>query len=471
MSSTAILPASRAPLPPILPSTNLLGHLFRFRDDPLALFVEGRGMGDIVRMRVANRYLNMVYHPDAVHQVLVSNHQNYVKQTRGYQQLRRILGNGLVTSEGDFWKRQRRIAQPAFNHRRLGGFADTMVKATNDLAATWDVAAANGAVVDVAESMNRLALRIAGETLFSLDISGEANSIGLALGDMLGGFLKTITNPLRNYLPLPSTFRYHRARRELDRVVYDIIRRRRADDPNGENQSDLLGMFMAARDEDGTGMSDEQLRDEVLTMLLAGHETTANTLAWTFVHLSDQPEVLSRLQTEVDSVMPGGNFSLERYPQLTYTEQVIKESMRLTPPVWVESRMAVADDVLCGHHVPAGSFVFMSQYAMHRHPKYWIDADRFNPDRFGPGAHLTPSGEPRPRGAYFPFSDGQRKCIGEHFANMEARILLSMLVRRFSFERTQSGPVSAEPSVTLRPRGGVPMRLTRRELTASIAAK
>ena len=471
MSTTALAAPDNFPRPPVLGSTNVLGHMSRFRSDPLALFVEGRAMGDIVRMRVANRYLNVIYHPDGVHQVLVGNHQNYVKQTRGYQQLRRILGNGLVTSEGDFWKRQRRIAQPAFNHRRLGGFADIMLRATNDLALRWEDAVNQGHVVDVAESMNRLALRIAGETLFSLDISGEANIVGVALHEMLGGFLKTITNPLRNYLPLPSTLRYRRAQRELDGVVYSIIRRRREEDPNGEDQGDLLGMFMAARDEDGTGMSDLQLRDEVLTMLLAGHETTANALAWTFSHLAGSPAVLSRLQGEVDSVMPDGEFSLEKYPQLTYTEQVLKESMRLTPPVWVESRMAVADDVICGHRVPAGSFVFMSQYAMHRHPKYWLDAEHFDPDRFGPGIHLTPSGAPRPRGAYFPFSDGQRKCIGEHFANMEARILLSILVRRFSFERTDSGPVLAEPSVTLRPRGGVPMRLTRRKLWGSIAAK
>lgn len=471
MSSTTLASSAPPPLPPLLPSTKLLGHLSRFRDDPLGLFVEGRAAGDIVRVRVANRYFNLVYHPEAIHQILVSNHQNYVKQTRGYQALRRILGNGLVTSEGDFWRRQRRIAQPAFNHRRLGGFADTMVRATNDLSAIWDRAAVGGTVVDVAEAMNQLTLRIAGETLFSRDISGEANSIGQALGHVLGGFLASVANPLRNYLPFPSTFRYHLARRELDRVVYDIIRRRRADDPNGENQSDLLGMFMAARDEDGTGMSDEQLRDEILTMLLAGHETTANALAWAFVHLSEAPDVLSRLHAEVDTVMPDGGFTLDRYPQLAYTDQVLKESMRLTPPVWFVARKAVNADVLCGHHIPAGSFVYFSQYATHRHPKFWIDADRFDPERFGPGTHLTPAGDPRPRGAYFPFSEGQRKCIGEHFANMETRILLSTLVRRYSFERVDTVPVVAEPSVTLRPRGGLPMRLVKRELSANITAK
>jgi cytochrome P450 len=453
--NTATL-ALQPSLPPILPSTNLLGHLFRFRDDPLGLFEEGRALGDVVRMRVGPRYITAVYHPDAVHRVLVERLPFYTKHTRGYEMLRQLLGNGLLTSEGALWKRQRRIAQPAFQHRRIGGFADTMVKATEALAAQWQGPAERGEVIDVAEAMNRLALKIAGETLFSQDISGDSDSIGVALSGLLGGFLATITNPLRQYLPFPSTIRYRKSRKALDALVYDIIARRRADPVEHD---DLLGMFMAARDEEGVGMSDEQLRDEVLTMLLAGHETTANALAWTFHHLSQNPAPTARLHEELDAIMPDRSFTLERYPTLTYSQQVLDETMRLSPPAWVESRRAEADDEIGGYAIPKGSFVFLSQYAIHRHPAYWVEPTRFNPDRFAPGGNVAPDGSPRPKGAYFPFGDGQRKCIGEHFAKMEARIILTLLASRFTFTAVPGREVLPDPSVTLRPRNGLPMKL------------
>jgi cytochrome P450 len=456
MNTTAAALTRTAPLPPILPSRHVLGHVLRFRDDPLALFEEGRALGDVVRMRVGFRYITAVYHPDAVHQVLVERAASYTKHTRGYEMLRKLLGNGLLTSEGALWKRQRRIAQPAFQHRRIAGFADTMVRATEALASRWQGPAERGEIVDVAEAMNRLTLKIAGETLFSLDISGESDAIGSALSDLLGGFLPVITNPLREYLPFPGTLRYRRGRRSLDALVYDIIARRRAD---RVEHDDLLGLFMAARDEDGQGMSNEQLRDEVLTMLLAGHETTANALAWTFHHLGANAGPTAKLHAELDTVMPERAFSLERYPALTYTQQALDEAMRLSPPAWVESRRADVDDEIGGYAIPKGSFVFLPQYAVHRHPAYWVAPQTYDPDRFGPGPHLTPGGSPRPRGAYFPFGDGQRKCIGEHFAKMEARIVLSLLAGRFTFSPVEGHVVSGEPSVTLRPRGGLPMRL------------
>ena len=454
MTTTALL--APLPLPPLLPSNRLLGHLARFRDDPLGLFEEGRALGDVVRMRVGPRTITVVYHPDAVHRVLVERLPHYTKRTRGYAMLRRLLGNGLLTAEGALWKRQRRIAQPAFQHRRLGGFAHTMTAATEALAAEWQGPAERGEVVDVAEAMNRLALKIAGETLFSLDISGESDEIGTALSGILGGFLASITNPLRAWLPLPSTFRYHRARRKLDALVYAIIARRRAE---GVDKDDQLGLFMSARDEDGQGMSDEQLRDEVLTMLLAGHETTANALAWTLHHLAGSPEATARLHDELDTVMPDRRFELERYPALTYTQAVLDESMRLTPPAWVESRRAEEEDEIGGYRIPRDGFVFLSQYAIHRHPAFWADPTRFDPARFLPGGQVCPDGSPRPRGAFFPFGDGQRKCIGEHFARMEGRIILSMLASRFTFTPVPDTPVVPEPSVTLRPRGGLKLRL------------
>ncbi len=461
-----LLAPGSLPLPPIFPSTNLFGHLFRFRNDPLALLEEARALGDTVRIRVGMRYLTVVYNAEAVHHVLVEKQPNYVKQTRGYQALRRLLGNGLLTSEGAFWKRQRKIAQPAFQAKRLQGFASTFQKAAEDLVKEWQLAASEGRKVDIAEAMNRLALRIAGETLFGLDISGDSNVIGGALSDMLGGFLPTVTNPLLDYLPLPSVRRYKRGKKTLDRVVMELIARRRADPELAATSDDLLGMFMSARDEDGAAMSDEQLRDEVLTMLLAGHETTANALAWTLYHLARNPDPAATLHAEVDAVLGNDPFSLEKYGQLIWTDQVLKEGMRLNSPAWIESRMAVEADTINGYDVPAGSFVFMTQYATHRHPRYWADPARFDPTRFAPTSkdqpHLCPDGSPRPRLAYLPFSEGQRKCIGENFAMMEARIVLAILARNFSFQMDSEAPIRAEASVTLRPDGPMWMRLTRR---------
>ena len=470
LATPAPMLAARPALPPLLPSANLFGHLFRFRNNPLELLEEARTLGDTVRMRVGLRYLTVVFNAEAIHHVLVEKQPNYVKQTRGYQALRRLLGNGLLTSEGAFWKRQRKIAQPAFQQRRLLAFATVFQKATEDLVAEWGAAADAGRAVDVAEAMNRLALRIAGETLFSLDISGDTNVIGGALSDMLGGFLPTVTNPLLAYLPLPATRRYKRGKATLDRVVMELIARRRAEDAahgdDGSARDDLLGMFMAARDEDGVGMSDDQLRDEVLTMLLAGHETTANALAWTLYHLAQSPDVAERLHAEVDEVLGAAQFTMEQYPRLVWTDQVLREGMRLHSPAWIESRLAVDADRINGFDIPAGSFVFMSQYATHRHPRYWADPTRFDPTRFAPTSkdapHLSPDGTPRPRLAWFPFSEGQRKCIGEHFAMMEQRVVLAILAQNFRMTLAPGCTVRPEASVTLRPDGPVWMRLERR---------
>jgi cytochrome P450 len=314
--------------------------------------------------------------------------------------------------------------------------------------------------LDLAAEMSRLTLRIAGETLFSMDVSGESGVVSQALDAVLSGFIRSVTNPLARYLPLPSTIRSRRAAKELDSVVRGIISRRRKE---GGERDDLLGMFMGAKDEQtGEGMDDEQLRDEVLTMLLAGHETTANALAWTLFELSQNPEVTRKLEEEVDTVMGQAPFSMEHLGGLTWTEQVLKESLRLHPPAWIESRKCLEDDTVGGYHLPAGSFVFVCQYVIHRHPRFWTDPLQFSPDRFGTGPQLCPDGSPRPRLAWFPFGAGQRKCIGEHFAMLESKILTALIARRYRFELQPGWEVRPEPTVTLRPRGGLPMRIRKR---------
>ena len=455
-ATKATMPSTSFPVrhAPRMSSTGLLGMLPEMRDDPIGLFLRAReAHGDVVRLRLGPYPAMFIYHPDHVHHVLAGNAANYAKQTRGYQMLRLVVGNGLVTSEGSFWKRQRRIAQPAFHRERIAGFHDVFVRASEDVVARWTGASGP---IDVAQEMNRLTLRIAGETLFGVDLSGDQDEVGQALTVVLHRFNDLVGSamPWPELWPTKKNREFRAAMATMDRVVGDIIAERRKD-PRPRN--DLLAMFMEVKDEDtGESMSDAELRDEVMTMLLAGHETTANALAWTFWHLSKHPDVGRRLAAELDTVLgdrpsPG----LEHVRALTYTGQVLNESMRLNPPVWALARKAVEDDEIGGYHVPKGTFVFMSQYAIHRHPDLWENPEGFDPDRF--------AGKPsRPRYAYFPFSGGQRQCIGDMFAQMEAVVVLSVLWRRFRFDLVPGHEVVPEPSVTLRPKYGVRMTLAAR---------
>lgn len=442
---------------PLLRSPFLLGHLGAMSKDPLGLLVRvHRECGEIGRFRLANQVAFSINSPALVRHVLVGNAANYRKNTRGYRKLQVIIGQGLVTSEGALWLRQRRIAQPAFHKQRIAGFADRMVRATLDLTDRWRDEGVDGQVVDVAGAMNRLTLRIAGETLFSTDISGESDVVGRSLAVLLDHFTRMVATPLPypEYMPLPSNLRFWRAKRDMDRVVNGIIAERRRD---GGGHSDLLGMLMEARDEEtGEQMSDTQLRDEVVTTLNAGHETTANALTFTLYLLSKHPAIARRLEAEVDAVLGDRTPVFEDVRALPYTLQVLHESMRLYPPVWSLARHPVEDDTLAGCHVPKGSYVFVSQYAVHRNPELWDNPEGFDPDRFGPDR------EPPDRFAYFPFSRGSRQCIGDRFAEMETVLVLAALVRRYRFALEAGHRLLLEPSVTLRPRGGLRMRVTRR---------
>jgi cytochrome P450 len=450
-------------LPPRLPGGGPLGHLLAFRADPLGFASRARAeCGDTVLTRLGPERPIFVFGPDDVKHVLVDHHQNYDKQTRGYALLRTMLGNGLVTSEGDFWRRQRRIAQPAFHKQRLARLAEVMQRSADELADAWQAPAARGTTVDVADAMMHLTLKIAGLTLFSLDLADESEAVGGAVTAMLTAFQSLISMPLpwAEHWPTPTNLRGKRAMKQLDRVVYDIIAERRR---SGEQTHDLLGMFMEARDEEtGEGMSDVQLRDEVLTMLTAGHETTANALAWTFYLLSKHPDVARRVEAEIDALghLPG----VADLARLTYTDQVLSEVMRLYPPVWMLARRAVEDDVLGGFRVPAGTYVILAPYVTQRHPGHWENPEGFDPERFAPGrAHE------RAKLAYFPFAAGPRKCIGDHFARMEALLVIATLVQRYRLELMPGREVLAEPNLTLRPKGGLPMTLRARHEVALAA--
>lgn len=427
-------------------------QLLSFRRDPTAhLSRMAARWGDVSLFHVGPRRMYLLAHPDLVREVLVTQNRNFIKSL-ALQRARVLLGHGLLTSEGEHHLRQRRLAQPAFHRERIAGYGETMVALTERTSAAWR----DGEIIDASREMNRLTLAIAGKTLFGADVEGEADEIGRALTDALGLFTR-LTNPLGpllDRLPVPGTLRMRRARARLDATIYAIIAARRA---SGEDTGDLLSMLLAARDEegDGGGMSDEQLRDEVLTLFLAGHETTANALAWTWHLLSRHPEAEARLHAEADAL--GGPPAPADLARLPWTRAVLAESMRLFPPAWAVGREPLEDFEAGGYRVRAGSVVLLSPWVVHRDARFFPEPLRFLPERWTPEMEAA-----LPRMAYFPFGGGPRKCIGEAFAWMEGTLVLAALARRWRLRATSGAEPGTEALITLRPRGGVPMRLERR---------
>ena len=440
------------------PAGLLLGHLAEMRRDPLGLILRAhREQGDVVWLRVGPYRLLMCYHPDAVQHVLVTKVHDYSKHTRGYEVLRLLLGDGLVTSEGALWRRQRRIAQPAFAPRSIGRFAETMVTCAAELAATWRDKAARGETTDVAVDMMALTLRIACLTLFSHDPTAETAGVGEAVTKLLHHFNRLTLEPWPwpGKLPTPANRDFWRTVRVLDGLVTRLIAERRLAAEPGE---DLLGMLLAARDpETGEAMDDKQLRDEILTMLLAGHETTANALNWTFHLLAQNPAEAARLDAELAGALPDGRLPTRAdAANLPHLTRCIQESLRLLPPVWILGRRAEVADVICGVPVPKGTWVYLCQYVTHRHADFWPEPERFVPDRF------LSKREGAARHAWFPFATGQRACIGEHFAMLEAQLLLATLWPAARLQHVDPAAVVLDPSITLRPRDGLWMRLSPR---------
>jgi cytochrome P450 len=447
-----------APSPPSWRTWHPLGHVPGFLADPVGLFTSARERhGDIVGMRLFHRRALLVSDPASVQRILVGHARNYRKTTPGYRVLRILLGEGLVTAEGEDWKRKRRIANPAFHRRCLEGFVKQMDAAA---AAACEGYAGDGeGPRDLAVDMQRLTLQIAGETLFHVDLSADSDEVAAAVRVALDGFNQLVSSPVpfAHKLPTERGRRMRGAVADLDRVVHGIIQSRRA---APEPVSDLLGMLMATEDDEtGTVLTDAELRDEVVTMLLAGHETTANALAWTLWLLGKHPEIAAAAAAEVDAVCPSGPVGFGILPELPLLRRIFLESIRVYPPVWLIAREAVEDDVLGGFRVHAGTWVFLSPYVQHRHPGLWPDPDRFDPDRFLPDASAG-----RAPGVYIPFSTGARKCIGDRFAEAEALVVLVHMLRRFRVELEPRSVPTPEivASVTLRPKSGIHGRLRAR---------
>jgi len=432
----------------------VMGNMREFNRDTLGFVGRcAREFGDVVLTRFLYVPAYFLFHPEHIEYVLASGSKNFIKPISFKSPFfRRLVGNGLVTSEGDFWRRQRRLAQPAFHRDRTSAYGETMVAFTERALDSWR----DGETLGAHEEMMRLTQAIVVKTLFGADVSDEADRVGRAMHLIVRPFASQATLKwiLDNRLPTPGHFRFNRAVREIDRVVYHIIAGRRA---SGEDTGDLLSMLLRAQDEDGTQMTDRQLRDEVMTLFIAGHETTALTLTWAWYLLAQNPEAEKKLHAELEEVLGGRAPSVDDLPRLRYCEWVVKESMRLYPPAWGVGREAVRDCEVGGYRIPEGMQIFTFQWVVQRDARWYDEPESFRPERWREevAARL-------PKFAYFPFGGGPRQCIGNSFATMEAVLVLSTIARRFRLRLADSHAVELLPAMSLRPKGGVWLKLERR---------
>jgi cytochrome P450 len=385
--------------------------------------------------------------------VLVTHNQNFHK-SRGLERVKVLLGEGLLTSEDSFHLRQRRLIQPAFHRDRIAAYAQTMVAYADRIRNGWS----EGATYDIAREMSRLTLLIVGKTLFDTDVESQARDVGEAMSGLMESFWMTMLpfGEYLHYLPVPYLRRGQKARERLDRVIYGMIRERRA---TLGDRGDLLSMLLMAQDEeaDGAGMTDQQVRDEAMTIFLAGHETTANALTWTWYLLSQNPDVEATLHAEVDRVLQGRLPTIKDLSSLSYVERVVTESMRLYPPAWIIGRRAIAEYQLGQYVAPPRSILVMSPYIMQRDPRFYADAERFDPDRWTPEFRAA-----LPKFAYFPFGGGPRQCIGESFAWMELILLVATIAQQYRLRLVPGHPVEPQPLITLRARHGMRMTIEQR---------
>jgi cytochrome P450 len=445
------------PSPDRLP---FIGHLTMFRRDPLKFLLDSaEAHGDIVYLKFGPQSIYLLNNPDYIKDVLVTNNRNFVK-SRGLEMAKKFLGESLLTSEGEFHRRQRRLAQPAFHRQRINGYAAVMTDYGARIRRGWQP----GESIDIWHEMMRLTLAIVGKTLFDADVEAEAPEIGAALTDVMQLF-ERITNPfggLLDKLPLPGNFRWLKAKQRLDATIYRIINERRA---TGEDRGDLLSMLLLAQDEEGDGgsMTNVQLRDEAMTLFVAGHETTANALTWTWYLLSQHPDVEAKLHQEIDAVLEGRLPTADDVARLRYTERVFAESMRLYPPAWTLGRRVLVDYEVGGYVVPANSIVLMSQWVTHHDSRYYPEPFKFDPERW-----TIEERETRPKFSYFPFGGGPRVCIGEQFAWMEGALLIATIAQQWKMRLASDQRVEPKAMITLRPKYGMRMVVEARNNTSDL---
>jgi cytochrome P450 len=441
MPAAAVAPG---PKPRLLDS-----FVYRPGRDPLVFFTSlARQYGDVVQYRMAGERIFLIGDPAIIKDVLVTSNRNFTK-SRGLERTKRILGNGLLTSEGQFHLRQRRLMQPAFHRDRIAGYGRTMAEYAVRTRNAWQ----DGATLDVAREMNRLTLSVVGKTLFDADVESQAATVGEALTGVMESFWVLLLPfaDLIERLPVPRLRRARMARARLDAIIYRMIADRRA---SGRDHGDLLSMLLAAQDEDDGGvMTDQQVRDEAMTIFLAGHETTANALTWTWYLLSENPDAARRLHDEIDRVLEGRLPSVEDIPRLPYVERVVTEAMRLYPPAWLIGRRAIGEYRFGPYVAPPRTILIMSPFIVQRDGRHYRDPERFDPDRWTPEQKAA-----LPPFAYFPFGGGPRRCIGESFAWMELILIVATIAQRWDLRLVPGHPVVPQPLITLRAKHG--MRMT-----------
>ena len=439
----------------------LLGNIPEIKRDRVQFLVDiQRQYGDVVQFRFGPYEMVMIFHPEAIQRVMLDNHSNYSKETRTFEYLRLLVGNGLLSSNGDFWLRQRRLMQPAFHRQEINALSEMIVGQTQGIIDHLEMLAETGQAVDLSHEIMNLTLGIATQALFGIQVQDADGNLGEIIRFLISDTPFRMEHPFYPpvWFPASRNRQFNAALKKLDDVIYGIIAERRKHPGESHNLLDMLMQAQLEADQgagDGAGkMTDRQLRDEVVTLFLAGHETTAVNLCWTLYLLSQHPEVEARLHSELDQVLAGRTPTLEDLPRLEYTRKVRDESMRLYPPAWATERKALEEDVLCGYHIPAGTRLGISQFVTHRHPSFWEAPDIFDPERFSPEHSAS-----RHSYAYFPFGGGPRQCIGKNLALLETQLALAMLLQRFRFELEPGWQVKTEPEVTLRLKGGLRMRL------------
>lgn len=436
----------------------MLNDLRLLRKNPLAFLETILQSGKKIYhlpLRVFDVYI--LNQPASIQHVLLDNHRNYSKDTFQYNLLASITGNGLLTSDGDFWLRQRRLAQPAFHRKKILTFSDIITGATQSMLEGWEDIRSRGELVDIDAEMMRLTLEIVGKALFSVDLRVEAQTLTQSVLAALDHLVFRSRNPfsLPNPIPTRRNREFQAALNRLNQAVEGIIQARRQTAAQMGEAGDLLALLMNARDPDsGESMDDAQLRDEIITLLIAGHETVASALTWTWYLLAQNPDSGARLRSELVHQLGGRMPCADDLPNLPYTQLVFEEALRLYPPAWIITRKALNEDEIGGEKVKPGSLIVISPFTIHRHPDFWDFPEKFQPERF---AADRPAG--RPRFAYIPFGGGPRLCIGDSFARVEAQLVLAATAQRYRLHLEPGASVEAEPMVTLRPKNGLKMKI------------
>jgi cytochrome P450 len=433
----------------------LLGMALQVLRDPLGTLQRiAREYGDIVTIPIVSESRILLNHPDYIEQVTVIQQSKFHKSKLTKDVTGRLLGEGLLISEGDFWRRQRRLAQPAFQRNRINEYAASMVGSAEAHSKKWQ----DSEERDIAQEMMALTLEIAVRTLFGTTLPGEARQVALSLEFLMRYSLRRARSPFKvpEKWPTPSNRRAEREIQFLDSLVYRIIDERKKLG-NANERNDLLSLLMAAMDEDGSQMTPRQLRDEIMTLFMAGHETTALTLSWAWYLLSKNPAAETRLHEELRDVLAGRPPTIADLGRLPYLRSVVNEVLRLYPPAYVLARTSIAPCTIGGYDLPAGSTIILSQWVTHHDPRFFADPDAFLPERWLGGLE-----DRLPAGAYFPFGDGPRRCIGQNFALMEVVLVIATIAQKFQFRLATSRKIVPDPLVTLRPRDGIPMRIDAR---------